>query len=165
MLYYNQRYTKRNHKKDAWQKRGMPKFPIYFASGGSTCSPRLTSSCQLELRGVQQDGDAQTERKPSVKALGPSLLPSRLRLLESPAVKTAFKLRRWADKSGNDSLQSAPVNPWSMAQNPCPKLRQRERWEKTALAAAAAVCVSHAPGSSNSWHSIRSEEGNKSQCS
>ena len=129
------------------QKRAMPKFPIYFASGGSTCSPRLASSCQLELRGVQQDGDAQTERKPSVKALGPSLLPSRLRLLESPAVKTrvktAFKLRRWADKNGNDSLQSAPVNPWSMAGT--------LGTEKTALAAAAAVFFSHAPRSSNAW--------------
>ena len=32
------------------------KFPIYFASGGSTCSPRLASSCQLELCGVQPVG-------------------------------------------------------------------------------------------------------------
>ena len=121
----------------------MPKFPIYFASGGSTCSPRLASSCQLELRGVQQDGDAQTELKPSVKALGPSLLPSRLRLLESPAVKTAFKLKRWTNKNGNDNLQSAPIHPWSMAATLCT--------EKTALAAAAAVFFSHAPRSSNAW--------------
>lgn len=32
------------------------KLPIYFASGGSTCSPRLASSCQLELCGVQPVG-------------------------------------------------------------------------------------------------------------